>query len=239
MISTKFQTMTFLTIKMKKQMKKGQLILKSVLIIALMIAFLNCTKDVVEPTPPNVNHSTFTDLRDNKTYKTIKIGNQEWMAENLAFKTETGSWTYWGSESNGAKYGRLYTLDAAILAVPSGWHLPTDTEWKQLEIILGMSQTEADKTDYRGTDEAGKLKAKSGWAENGNGNDEVGFTALPGGFRPNSGNFLTVGYYGYWWSATENPNSKAWIRLIVTSSSKILRIESFKEDAYSVRCVKN
>jgi len=220
-------------------MKNKQTIFKTVLLFAFTLSLFSCNKDVVEPTPQQGDYATFTDARDGKIYKTIKIGNQEWMAENLVFKTATSSWTYWGFEENGVKYGRLYTWEAAKLAVPAGWHLPSDAEWKQLEMALGMSQAEADGIDYRGTDEGNKLKAKIGWAENGSGTDYIGASALPGGFRSNSGSFLAIGYYGYWWSSTENNSSKAWIRLIVASSPKIFRIDSFKEDAFSVRCVKD
>ena len=224
-------------------MKNKQTIFKTVLLCAFTVLLFSCNKDVVEPTPQVWNYSTFTDTRDGKKYKFIKIGNQEWMAENLAFKTDSGSWFTWESEAEGTKFGRLYTWDAAIKAVPAGWHLPSDAEWKQLEINLGMSQSDANRDDTRGTTEGSKLKATSGWTINdnvsGNGTDEVGFSALPGGFRSNSGSYYGTGTYGYWWSATENDNLKAWIRYITYYRMEIYRSFSFKQDGYSVRCVKD
>lgn len=209
------------------------------LICALTVLFLNCKKEKVDPIPSEWNYSTFTDVRDGKTYKSIKIGNQVWMAENLAYQTASGSRYYIDNEIDGAKYGRLYTWDAAIQAVPDGWHLPTDAEWKQMEMVLGMSQTEADGFDGRGTNEGARLKSRSGWAEDGNGTDEVGFLALPGGFYANSGSYLAVIWYGYWWTSTESNSSSAFFRVLVSNDSKIHRKLSFKGDGFSVRCIKN
>ena len=210
------------------------------MLCSLTVIFLNCNKEVDTQI---WNYYTFTDSRDGKTYKYIKIGTQEWMAENLAFKTASGSWNIWDDETYGAKYGRLYTWEAAKQAVPNGWHLPTDAEWKQLEMAHGMSQSDADGIEDRGTNEGYKLKAASGWHDNtdkttGNGADVVGFNALPGGMRTNSGTFFGADWYGYWWSATESDYSKAWMRRL-TERSLVFRNLSFKEDAYSVRCVKD
>jgi len=220
-------------------MKKNRLILSLGLLCVITIGLFSCKKDKVDPIPPLFNYSTFTDARDGKVYKSIKIGTQVWMAENLAFKTATGSWYYVDNEQDGAKYGRLYTWEAAKLAVPDGWHLPTDAEWKQLETALGMSQADADGFDERGTNEGAKLKSRTGWAENGNGTDDVGFLALPGGFFANSGAYLAVIWYGYWWTSTESNSSTAYFRLLVSTDSKIHRKLSFKGDGFSVRCVKN
>lgn len=220
-------------------MKNKQTILKTVLLFAFTILLFSCNKDVVEPTPQAWNYSTFTDARDGKIYKTIKIGNQEWMAENLAFKTDRGSWNYGGSEKIGAKYGRLYTWEAAKLAIPNGWHLTTDEEWKQLEMELGMTKTAADSSQFRGTNEGTKLKATNDWAENGNGTNDIGFTALPGGFRSNSGGYFVIEWHSYWWTATESDNLSAWYRFIASSESKIYRQAGYKGDAYYVRCIKD
>lgn len=220
-------------------MKKIKVTLFIGILCALSVLFYNCKKENVSPTPPVWSGSTFTDVRDGKIYKTTKIGNMEWMAENLDFKTASGSWFYDDSDLNGAKYGRLYTLEAAKLAVPDGWHVATDLEWKQLEIALGMSQTEADGVDFRGTNEGDKLKSLSGWPENGNGTNDIQFSALPGGFRSNSGGYLVMNWYCYFWTATEGDNSSAWVRSMTYNKTKILRHLSFKGDGYSVRCVKN
>jgi len=123
---------------------------------------------------------------------TVKIGNQTWMARNLDRAT-TNSVCYNNSADSCAKYGRLYNWNDAKTACPSGWHLPTNAEWDALMTAVGGSST------------AGrKLKSTSGWYNNGNGTDDYGFSALPGGHGNSDGNFDYAGYYGYWWSATED-----------------------------------
>ncbi|MDA3891960.1 MAG: PEGA domain-containing protein [Salinivirgaceae bacterium] len=113
------------------------------------------------------------DSRNNQTYKTVKIGKQTWMAENLNYKT-TNSYCYDDNTSNCQKYGRLYTWQAAKNACPSGWHLPSDGEWKLLEKQLGMKLKKTDKIGYRGTNQGRELKATSGWNSNGNGTEFYG-----------------------------------------------------------------
>jgi len=163
--------------------------------------------------------SSYTDTRDNKTYKILKLDNQVWMAENLNYEAkgskcygeggkvlnpETNKFiTLSNSEiqANCQKYGRLYDWETAKTACPSGWHLPSNAEWDVLEGVVGGKET------------AGKiLKATSGWKSNGNGVDAVGFAALPGGFGDSDGNFAYVGNYGYWWSATESDANYAYYR---------------------------
>ena len=122
---------------------------------------------------------TVTDPRDDQTYSIVTIGSQTWFAENLNYETPD-SWWYDNSSANGDVSGRLYTWNAAVTACPGGWRLSHDDDWKTLEMLLGMSQSEADKTEQRGTDEGKKLKSTSGWSSSGNGTDEVGFSALPG-----------------------------------------------------------
>ena len=212
---------------------------KTILLTAIAIVVLNCKKDDVVPIIPNWNYSTFTDSRDGKIYKYIQIGTQEWMAENLDFKTDSGSWNYWESDVYGSKYGRLYTWTAAMKAVPIGWHIPTDAEWKQLELTLGMDKIETDRIGIRGTTEGNKLKSVSGWNANENGTDEYGFSALPGGFRSNPGIYLELNGGIFMWSSTDDGNLQAYFRLIAAVSPRIGRGFGYKGDGYSVRCVKN
>jgi len=140
---------------------------------------------------------TFTDTRDKKTYKTVKIGEQIWMAENLNYNA-SGSKCYGNKPANCVKYGRLYDWNVALKACPRGWHLPNNLEWDKLALTVGDSLT------------GGKyLKATSGWKNNkngnsGNGTDVYGFAALPGGmqgFAPDGDYFSDVGEKGYWWSS--------------------------------------
>ena len=209
-----------------------------------------------------IETGTFTDARDGKTYKTVKIGTQTWMAENLAYLpsvvgSDTGSKTasynyvygYNGTSVSEAKatsnyqtYGVLYNWPAALNACPSGWHLPTDAEWKTLEMHLGMSQAEADGTGWRGTDEGGKLKeiGTTHWySPNTGATNESGFTALPGGTRNSNGNFNYIGGNGGWWSATELGTYFAWYRVMTFNLSNVNRNNYYKEDGFSVRCLRD
>jgi uncharacterized protein (TIGR02145 family) len=161
------------------------------------------------------------------------------MAKNLAFNAGTGCWAYENNENNVETYGRLYNWETAKTACPSGWHLPTDDEWKQLEMAIGMSQNEADDFSWRGKSEGTKLKTTIGWKNNGNGSDEYGFSALPSGFRFPNGDFIDIGYNGYWWSATENYSVTAWTRNLLADTPTIVRDDHDKGSGYSVRCVKD
>lgn len=117
------------------------------------------------------NSSTLTDPRDGKTYKTVKIGNQIWMAENLRFKTDN-SWVFFESEEmDGESNGRFYTWFDAVKPAdkssrdicPPGWYIPSDADWKKLEITLGMSQMEADGIGARGKEEGKQMKSTYGY----------------------------------------------------------------------------
>ena len=193
-----------------------------------------------------VQTGTLTDDRDGQTYTTVKIGNQWWMAENLNYYTSSGSWYYDNDSSTYADtYGRLYDWETACNSCPTGWHLPTDEEWKTLEMYLGMSQVEADAGGLRGTDEGGKLKetGTTHWySPNTGATNESGFTALPGGFRLSDGSFYYLGKYAkyaYFWTATEIDASYAWYRILGFNYTEILRNYYTKPYGRSVRCVKD
>jgi uncharacterized protein (TIGR02145 family) len=168
---------------------------------------------------------------------------------------------YFAPENNGSNvptYGRLYTW-AAIMngasssnsnpsgvqgVCPSGWHVPSDSEWKELEMFLGMSQSAADATDWRGTDEGGKLKdtGTTYWlSPNTGATNESGFTALPAGGRDASGNFSNVGYYTDFWTTREYVDNTegAWYRYLQNDASTIYRTAGYKPYATSVRCIKD
>jgi len=171
--------------------------------------------------------SYFKDPRDGNVYRTVKIGNQVWMAENLNYKIDN-SWCYGNDEANGKKYGRLYTWDAAMFACPVGWHLPTRQEWNEMVTTVG------------GRSIAGKkLKAISDWNENGNGTDDYGFLALPGGYRLSDGDFTSAGYYGYWWTATEGSDGNAYNRGMGYDYDRVYEDDDYKSNGYSVRCVQD
>ncbi len=201
---------------------------------------------------------------DDNTYKTVKIGNQTWMSENLKtthypdgteipLVIDNTAWGNLGdnntddaycyynySSANSNAYDALYTYAAAINACPTGWHLPTDNEWKQLEIYLGMSESEANDIGWRGTDEGKKLKATNSWFDVGNGTDDYGFAALPGGYRDyNNGTYSFIGKCGYWWSSTDDGNNYAYFRLLYFNANDMGRSNYYKSHGFSVRCIKD
>jgi uncharacterized protein (TIGR02145 family) len=177
-------------------------------------------------TVPNPN--TFTDPRDGKVYRTVKIGNQVWMAENLNFDCP-GSKCY-GNYPNAKKYGRLYDWATAKKACPPGWHLPSKEEWQILVDFAGSYK-------FAGK----KLKAKSGWNKNGNGTDEFDFSALPGGYGySRSGDrFYDVGDGGYWWSASEYSSYYAYGRYMLCISDDAYWDDGNNDGLFSVRCVQD
>ena len=173
------------------------------------------------------NANTFKDSRDGKTYKTVKIGVKVWMAENLNYAAEE-SVCYKNKAANCAKYGRLYNWETANKACPAGYHLPSDEEWIAL-------------VDYAGGEEkAGKkLKSAKGWNKKGNGTDDFGFSALPGGGGNDNGYFDNTGNNGDWWSATEDGAGYAWSRDMSYGYESVDRYHSRKTNLFSVRCVQN
>jgi uncharacterized protein (TIGR02145 family) len=174
---------------------------------------------------------TFTDDRDGKTYKTVVIGGKRWMAENLNIATE-GSWCYDNKESNCDKYGRLYNWNAAKTACPAGWHLPLREEWGDLAKAAGGSEK------YGTGGKAGKkLKSTSGWNNKGNGTDDFGFSALPGGLC--NGGFYGAGYNGYWWTATENDIGLAYYRNMSYDDDNVDEYNSNESSGRSVRCLQD
>jgi len=149
---------------------------------------------------------------------------------------------YDNDANNATTYGSLYNwyaVDDSRNIAPEGWHVPSDEEWKQLEIYLGMSQSEADNYDWRGTDEGSKLKATSGWCSSGNGTDDYGFSALPGGYRSNYGYYYHMGYGAYFWSSTQPSSYPAWYRVLNYYGSDISRYYYYKQGGFSVRCVRD
>ena len=184
----------------------------------------------------SVKKGSFADKRDGKVYKTVKIGRQNWFAENLNFAAK-GSVCYENNDANCAKYGRLYDWKTALTACPAGTHLPTDEEWETLVDYAG------------GEDEAGeKLKSTSGWkqheGESGNGTDNYGFAALPGGAFADD-HFEAAGTIGLWWSATEDDDDDdtAWRRGITNGKymdgESVDKNSNDKASLFSVRCVQD
>jgi uncharacterized protein (TIGR02145 family) len=229
-----------------------------------LLFFIGCDKKSTEPEPKE-SSTTVTDI-DGNVYQIVKIGDQVWMAENLKVThyrngdaipniTDNSEWenlsngaycSYDNADSNTVIYGLLYNwfavLDSNNIA-PIGWHVPSDEEWKELEIFLGMNQYAADSQGTRGTYEGSKLKdsGTNHWTNPNTGaNNESGFSALPGGYRSNTdGRYGGEGTDGTFWSASEGSTISAWSRKLLYNSTKIVRNPYYVQSGMSVRCVKN
>jgi uncharacterized protein (TIGR02145 family) len=184
-----------------------------------------------------------TDVRDGHVYKTIQIGNQTWMAENLNFATDTGSICYDNQPSNCEKFGRLYTWDVAKIVCPMGWHLPSDNEWQILEKTIGMPENEINLIGYRGGNNniAGKIKSKKNWDSSSDlVYEDIGFNALPAGnygFHENLFGLLNCN--AFFWTSTAYKNEFAWNRDIRYTDNTIYRSQKFRLVGFSVRCIKD
>lgn len=163
---------------------------------------------------------SFTDSRDNKTYKTVKIGNQVWMAENLNYDAGSGSWCYDNNSSNCSKYGRLYNWETAKRIAPHGWHLPSKAEWETLLRNCGGEGSNAYKQMIP--------------------DGSSGFSALVTGYRGGNGSFFSVGNDGKFWSSSELNKGDAWGCGVYGYIEKAnLEGNTSKTHGLSIRCVKN
>ena len=228
--------------------------MKSILLFVLAFSILiACSK--------NTSVTVYTDSNNSQP---IQIGNQIWMSKNLNVSCyrngdtipevtnpakwanlTSGAWCYYNNDpENGAIYGKLYNWyavnDQRGLA-PIGWHIPTDNEWKILELELGMSKSDIDTIEFRGTIEGGMLKESgaSHWlSPNTGATNKSGFSGLPAGYRYLDGIFYYISSGAGWWSATfENKYKGGWYRGVRTENSKIIR-NTFEENVgFSVRCI--
>jgi uncharacterized protein (TIGR02145 family) len=174
---------------------------------------------------------TYTDTRDGNVYGTVKIGNQTWFVQNLAYKAGSGCWAYKEDTNNVATYGYLYDWFTAKSSCPVGWHLPSDKEWKTLISNLG-------EEDVAG----GKLKEKGliHWiSPNESGSNESGFTALPGGFLNGFNVYSGIGECGIWWCSDFHTSMRAWYYYIVYKDAKIKRRHLIMNGGLSVKCIKD
>ena len=242
------------------------LIKKSILSAAIVLVLISCSKDEDNPeiNPTNgmttavfntgVIYGTLTDQEGN-IYKTVTIGTQTWMAENLRTThyndgtaipciTENTVWSGLTTDAycnynntinidTIATNGRLYNWYAVNTGklAPKGWHVATDAEWTTLITYLGEESLAQ-----------GKLKelATTHWTNpNFGATNESGFTALPGGLRDNNGIFGNLGLYGYWWSDTESDTNTSWFRALSYEENNESKFSYSKKFAFSVRCVKN
>jgi uncharacterized protein (TIGR02145 family) len=193
---------------------------------------------------------------DNNIYETVKISTQTWMAKNLRtthylngdligtsnplildISNELSpkyQWSYGGDDANALIYGKLYTWYAITdtrKVCPVGWHIPADTEWATLESTLG---------GYTIAGSHLKETGNSHWISyNLDATNVSCFSALPGGYRNQTGGFSYVGNYGYWWSSTQGDVTTAWVRSIFVQSGMVSKVDLIKRYGASVRCIKD
>jgi uncharacterized protein (TIGR02145 family) len=220
-------------------------------LLAFVLLFAACEKD-----PFEASSGTFTDERDGRKYKWVKIGDQIWMAENLAYvpyvcapDSQCGIWIY-GYDGEGSygtnyhTYGALYDWETAMEVCPEGWHLPSDQEWMELERFLGMEEDALYDMDdlFRGqvSGIGGKLKETglTYWkAPNEGATNETGFSALPGGGKYNR--YLSIKEVGCFWTSTKQDSNEAITRIYSSNHGGSGRYTNNLRDGLSVRCVKN
>ena len=176
--------------------------------------------------PWQVIYGTMTDSRDGQTYKTVRIGSQVWMAENLNYAASSDSWCYNNEASSCSRYGRLYDWQTAKSACPESWHLPSDGEWTTLTDTALSPST------------AGfELKSTSEWNNSDNGTDAYGFRALPAGYRFIDGTF--IGGFAGFWTASEVDESLALSRYFSTGGATVKAASNTKSYGYSLRCIQD
>lgn len=179
---------------------------------------------------PNISYGEITDSRDGQVYKTVKIGNQTWMAQNLNYVT-TDSYCYGDNSKNCNVYGRLYTWNAAKNVCPDGWHLPTDGEF---EVLVNV-------TDNGNNESALNLKATALWDGDAVGNDTYGFSALPTGYRYVSGEytgFSQVGVFTDFWSSSVYDSENAYTLFFGPEDRSYIYPSNNVKEGRSVRCIK-
>jgi len=180
---------------------------------------------------------TFTDPRDGKTYLTTSNGDQTWFSEDLYFDTTSSERNH---EKDYAETGSYYNWQSARTACPSGWHLPTDEEWKELEMSLYMLQSEADGIGWRGNVQGYFLKSEEGWINYGHGSDRIGFKALPNGYMNDEGELIQKDTTAVFWTATFHSSTEsAWFRQLHYIVDQVMRSSTSSTARFSVRCVKN
>jgi uncharacterized protein (TIGR02145 family) len=201
---------------------------------------------------------------DGNIYKTVIIGTQIWMQSDMKSSklndnssipnvpdntewanTRTPAYCWYDNNpSYGNIYGMLYnwyTVETGKIC-PSGWHVPSDNDYKTLEIYLGMTVAQADETLWRGTDQGTKLKSTTTWYVDGTNTNSSGFTALAGGYRyAVDGTFNNMGTVSYWWSSTEHwsDTTKGLYRRLDSGQTGVFREGVYKWGGKFIRCLKN
>ena len=228
---------------------------------AIVLGGKTCSIDLkvedINQNPTSGYGPNITDTEGN-SYKTVYIGTQQWMAENLKVSKysdgttipnvndgeewsnlTSGAWTYYNNDvANNAKYGKLYNWYAVSKisngnknVCLTGWHVPTDGEWTVLTDYLGVESIAGGKMKEVGT---------ISWnSPNTDATNTSLFSALPGGFRPYNGFYYNIGSNGYCWSSTEDNTSNAWLRVLRYNDGIAIRVFNHKRNGLSVRCLRD
>lgn len=245
-------------------MKKaiGLISMPLLLIFVIGLSFSSCKKEDENNSGNNNNNgsnnnnggnTTDTTVKDvdGNIYKTVKIGNQVWMAQNLRVKKfnngdliahvpdfeqwkglTTAAWSnYNNNPSFDSLYGKIYNYFAVSdvrKLCPSGWHVPTNAEWNSLETFLGLDSAGA------------KMKAKTDWKNTANGNNKSGFSAYPAGYRTFAfdANYVGMGSVANWW-INKIPSEMHMVFNLISDDVRSDRVGSDVTNGNSVRCVKD
>jgi uncharacterized protein (TIGR02145 family) len=233
------------------------------LLLIALISFLlfvpQCTKEPKKQekwSPFQISHGHFTDPRNNRTYKTVTIGKQTWMAENLDVGKIIPSqesrephndaknnqviekFCYFNQARAGSVLGGLYewpeamqydTTEGAQGICPAGWHIPTDKEWLELEAALGMPQDQLDSIGYRGTNQGELLRDTV----------NIGFNVIMAGIRNVYGSYTMQGHYFSTWTSSRVPSGQAWYRSILQARGTIRRDTCSTYFGKCIRCIKD
>jgi uncharacterized protein (TIGR02145 family) len=208
--------------------------------------------DVLQSKDKLVGNAFVFKVKVGEEFKTVKIGNQVWMAENLNVdhyrngdpipevkddnqwsKLNSGAWCYYDNEvANGKIYGKLYNWYAVNDArglCPVGWHVPSDAQWTILENYLGGNEVAG-----------GGMKSITGWdSPNTGSTNSSGFNAIPAGYRNILGIYYYIGEAAVWWGSIEDYSSGAWPRDLYYNFSNLFRGKYNKNDGFSIRCIKD
>lgn len=222
-------------------MKKLILNILPLLAIVLAAACSDDDEGQAAYVPPTAE-GTYTDVRDGENYRWVRYGTLDWMAENFRYDLgdETNCLLYVDADDNThlSTLGRLYTPAGAQSATPDGWRLPTDEDWKKLEMALGMSSNDADKTGWRGNIAKSMLTA--------NGDTTALNIVLAGYYTPNTtmgmSGYRFISAYGWYWSSTTDDDKGSgyyYGRKFIYNSTAVDR-ESFENKLmFSVRYVRD
>jgi uncharacterized protein (TIGR02145 family) len=209
---------------------------------------------------------------DGNIYASVSIGTQEWLVENLKVThytdgtainriitdqewivTESPAYCWYdNNESNITNYGALYNFYAVNTnkLCLTGWHVPSDNEWKELELFIGMSKQDVDQQYWRGEGISTLLKSQEGWWAEGGIQNQYGFKGMPAGYRDGyRGDFWGIGVDyngdGYsdqgttaWWTSTKYDEANTWTREFCDETT-IGRFTATYKGGFSVRCIKN